>query len=288
MRNVLLVVCAVGISAACKNDSANAQLNKQASAQGTTSSQPLGPDRPTGSPPKTDQPGSSAAARGSETKATTASAQVDGRANAGGGSAAGASAGSPSSAIAMVARDPALLVQTLHKDNQAEIEAGKLAQKKSRSKEVKQLGADLVRDHQAADKQLSTYAKKHNLELGPSGKTPAMREQTTGTTTQTNTPSSSPPGLVDPMALVQQLRSAPPEQFDQLFAQGQAMAHRQSVDLVTAAQASTQDEELKTLLGQLLPKLQEHLHMAQSAESGGAPGADHASGQPQGRRGSTR
>lgn len=318
IKNLLLVACAIGAGAGCKNDSGDAQLNQQANARGTTSAQPIGPDRAPAATPRVDQPGSSAAERGTATNTTATAAAADehggtgttgsaarekatGSTTATGTTATGTTAtgttGSASAAMAAIARDPAMLLQTLHKDGKAEIEAGKLAQKKGKSSEAKRLGADLVRDHQQADQRLMAYAKKHDIDLSmtAAAKSPAMREQTTGTTTNTepaaNTATAgktTPPGMMDPMAMVQQLKSLPAAQFDQQFGQMMAMGHQQTIDLVTTARASAQDDELKALLGEILPRLQEHLQMAQSLGSSAQPSPDRAMGQPQGRRGTTR
>jgi putative membrane protein len=57
-------------------------------------------------------------------------------------------------------------LEMLHHGNQEEVQLGQLAQKKGTSQGVKDFGARLVKDHQAADQKLMTYAQKKNLQLG--------------------------------------------------------------------------------------------------------------------------
>lgn len=57
------------------------------------------------------------------------------------------------------------LVMKIHRINQMEIRAGRLAQKNGSSAKVKQYGQQLVRDHQAADQKLTTLAQRMGVTL---------------------------------------------------------------------------------------------------------------------------
>ena len=57
------------------------------------------------------------------------------------------------------------LVMKIHKINQMEIQAGQLAQRNGSSAKVKQYGQQLVRDHQAADKKITTLAQTLGVNL---------------------------------------------------------------------------------------------------------------------------
>jgi putative membrane protein len=53
----------------------------------------------------------------------------------------------------------------LHHSNQKEIEMGKTAEKNGTSKEVKDFGKTLVKDHTAADKKVTALAKQEKIDL---------------------------------------------------------------------------------------------------------------------------
>ena len=64
--------------------------------------------------------------------------------------------------------------QKIRMINATEIAAGRLAQEKGTSDEVKDFGRKLVEDHQTADKKLVEFANKHNIMLtGGSSERPA-------------------------------------------------------------------------------------------------------------------
>src|SRR5689334_10021730 len=57
------------------------------------------------------------------------------------------------------------VLMKLHHSNQMEIAAGKLAQEKGQSKDVKSFGKTLVSDHTAADKKVMALAKEEKINL---------------------------------------------------------------------------------------------------------------------------
>jgi putative membrane protein len=57
------------------------------------------------------------------------------------------------------------VLNKLHHSNQMEIAAGKLAQEKGQSKDVKSFGKILVTDHSAADKKVMALAKDEKIDL---------------------------------------------------------------------------------------------------------------------------
>ena len=119
----------------------------------------------------------------------------------------------------------------LHAGNRKEIDMGKMAQKSGQSKEVKDFGKALVKDHTAADKKVLALAKKQKIELPAP---PAMQH--------------------DDMAGAD---------FDKKFAQAMVEDHKKDVSDATAARDSTTDAELKKLLTGLVPTLEKHLDTAQ-------------------------
>ena len=69
----------------------------------------------------------------------------------------------------MNANETALL-NDLHAANQTEIAAGKLAEKNSQSKAVKEYARMLTKDHTAADRKLKGLTKRNSVELTTSAK----------------------------------------------------------------------------------------------------------------------
>jgi putative membrane protein len=124
----------------------------------------------------------------------------------------------------------------LHHSNQMEIEMGKLAQKNGQSKDVKDFGKTLVKDHSGADKKVAALAKKEKIDLATS--TPAMKDDD----------ASKLPAGAD---------------FDPKFAQAMLDDHKKDIKEATEARDATTDDQLKKLIGDMLPTLQKHQDIAQ-------------------------
>jgi len=129
----------------------------------------------------------------------------------------------------------------LHKSNQKEIEMGKLAEKQGQSKDAKSFGKMLVKDHSAADKKVMALAKQEKIELP--------------------TESSS-------MKDMEQLPSG--AQFDAAFGKAMVEDHKKDIAEVKAARDATTDDKLKKLLGELLPKLEQHQATAEKLAGAGS------------------
>jgi putative membrane protein len=125
----------------------------------------------------------------------------------------------------------------LHHSNQMEVAAGKLAQQKGQSKDVKSFGKTLVSDHSAADKKVMALAKEEKIKLP-----------------------TSPPMSDDKM---DKMKSATGAEFDKMFAADMLEDHRKAIDEVTAARDNTKDEKLKALLVATLPVLEKHRDTAE-------------------------
>ena len=126
---------------------------------------------------------------------------------------------------------PGEVLGKLHQSNQKEIEMGKMAQKNGTSKEVKDFGKTLVKDHTAADKKVTALAKKEKIEL--------------------------------PAAAGEKHDMAAGADFDAKFAQEMLDDHKKDVAEVTSARDATTDDKLKKLLTELVPTLQKHQDTAQ-------------------------
>jgi putative membrane protein len=136
-----------------------------------------------------------------------------------------------------LAADPpatANVLNKLHESDQKEIEAGKIAQRNGQSKEVRDYGKMLVKDHTAADKKVTGLAKKEKISL-----------------------SANEPGA-DEMKNMMAGSS-----FDDKFARDMVDDHKKDIAEVTDARDNTKDDQLKKLLTDLLPTLQKHEDAAQ-------------------------
>ena len=135
------------------------------------------------------------------------------------------------------ASDTAEVLGKLHHSNQMEVEAGKLAQEKGQSKDVKAYGKTLVNDHSAADKKVMALAKEEKIELP--------------------TTSPMPPDKMDKM------KSASGADFDKKFVADMLEDHQKDVAEAKAARDKTSDKKLKTLLTATIPVLEKHRDTAQ-------------------------
>jgi putative membrane protein len=140
--------------------------------------------------------------------------------------------------------EDAQIVAKLHHTNQMEIDAGKLAQDQGQSKKVRDFGARLVKDHQAADKKVMAYADKKGIDanaMPPAGTDDEAKDQ-------------------EKMDHLRNLKGAA---FDREFATMMAEGHQKAIDLVQGATGRVNDPALRTMLTQLLPTLQKHHSIAE-------------------------
>jgi putative membrane protein len=126
--------------------------------------------------------------------------------------------------------------------NEAEIELGQLAQQKAQSPEVKSLAQRLVTDHTRANQQLKQLAQKEGVSV-PTGLDKDQK---------------------DLRARLEKLNGAA---FDRAFVDAQVKDHQKDVKFYQDEGSRLQDPQLKSFAQQTLPVLQEHLQMAERAES---------------------
>jgi putative membrane protein len=119
----------------------------------------------------------------------------------------------------------------------AEIDAAKLALKKSQSADVKTFAQHIIDDHTKAGEELKAIARKQKLELSDS------------------------PDMVDQAKA--KMLDVRDESFDAAYANNQVGAHEDAVKLFTDAANNSSDTEIKAFAQKTLPVLQQHLEMAQ-------------------------
>ena len=128
---------------------------------------------------------------------------------------------------------PAAVLGRLHLANIREIMMGKRAEKKGQSKDVRDFGSLLVRDHSASDKRLLAFAKRQKLDVSVTGQT-LEEPDVEGTGT-----------------------------FDERFAKGIFDGHEKSIADVKKAKEASKDDAVNTFLDSILPMLRHHRDLAQ-------------------------
>lgn len=120
----------------------------------------------------------------------------------------------------------------------AEISLGQLAQQKAASAQVKQYGQQMIKDHTQANSQLKPLATKKGLTVptAPNAQQKATRDRLAGLSGSA---------------------------FDRAYMQQMEQDHAKAVALFQREAAQGQDSTLKQWASTTLPKLQNHLAMAQ-------------------------
>ncbi|HEY0713409.1 MAG TPA: DUF4142 domain-containing protein [Polyangia bacterium] len=157
-----------------------------------------------------------------------------------------APAGAAAPAAADAGPAPADVLSKLHHSNQMEIEAGKLAQEKGHSKEVKNFGKQLVKDHTAANKKVMNLAKQLKVDL-PTDAAPMKHD-----------------GL-------EQAKALTGADFDRAFAKSMLEGHQKDGADATDARDRTTNPKLKKLLTELVPTLEKHRATAEKLATAAEP-----------------
>jgi putative membrane protein len=124
--------------------------------------------------------------------------------------------------------------------DQFEIQSGQLAQQMSQNAGIRQIGQMLVADHTNSTQQLMAAAQSAGITPPP----PALRPEHA--------------------ALLQQIQSAPPGQFDMVFRDVQIQAHQQALQLHQGYASGGDTPALRTAATNIVPVVQNHLTMLQS------------------------
>jgi putative membrane protein len=139
------------------------------------------------------------------------------------------------SGVARAAEPPttAEVLSKIHQANEREVDMGRMAIEVGKTKEVRDYGKTLVKDHLAAEKKVDKLAKKEKIQLAETTAPSEMDTLPTG------------------------------DAFDGAFARRMLKAHQQAITELEAARDATADEQLKKLIGELLPVLRKHEETAQ-------------------------
>src|SRR5205823_11158134 len=151
----------------------------------------------------------------------------------------------------------ARLVALLHHVNQDEIAAGKLAQQKGQSADIKSYGKQLVDDHTKADADVKAAATKAGISPSDSALTAHDREMM----------------RVDKNKM-DQLKKMSGAEFDRTFAQVLTQDHQHMISLLRDHKGDLQSPELKTLVDNTIPVLEKHKDLARKVLRNSPPPAN--------------
>jgi putative membrane protein len=142
---------------------------------------------------------------------------------------------------------PADVLSQIHETDQAEMEVGRLAERKGSTADVRDFGKTLAADHSAADRKVTAVARELNLQLSPPAKPSSDLEK-----------KQNHDGAVKEM-----LANVSGNTFDRDFLEAMSKDHQHDIEKLTEAMNSTSDPKIKDLIAQLLPKLKHHQEMAE-------------------------
>jgi putative membrane protein len=149
----------------------------------------------------------------------------------------------PAAGFAASATPDMSFYKSLAEGGIAEVRDGKLAQEKAKDPKIKDFGAMMVKDHSAANQELSALAQSKGIKL-PEG--PGIGADTTKA----------------------KLDVLSGETFDKSYVKGQVKAHRQTVDLLQKEISGGQDAQAKAFAQKVLPTVQSHLQAIEGIASG--------------------
>jgi putative membrane protein len=128
--------------------------------------------------------------------------------------------------------------------NLFEIESSRLALQRSRDPEVRRFAQQMIRDHNAATRRMTTVVRRAGLPMPP----PAMNAKH--------------------QQMLATVQAAP--DFDTAYVSAQLMAHQEAVALFTSYSSNGDVPQLAQFAGATLPVLEMHLEHAQSLSGGAA------------------
>jgi putative membrane protein len=131
----------------------------------------------------------------------------------------------------------------------AEVAMGNLAQQKAQSPSVKEFGAQMVKDHSAANEKLKALAQSKNITL------PAN------------------PSVAD-MEAKSKLQVLSGQSFDKSYIKGMIQDHEEDIAEFKQEAASGQDPDAKAFANAALPTLEAHLKKIQAIASNAGVGGE--------------
>ncbi|HEY1230178.1 MAG TPA: DUF4142 domain-containing protein, partial [Ramlibacter sp.] len=132
--------------------------------------------------------------------------------------------------------------------NQVDIDAGKLAEKQSKSKDVRAFGKQMVTDHTAVNKSATDLVTKLKVKPEPSDTSKSLKK-----------------GGDENLAKLKKLKGA---EFDKAYVANEVTYHQAVIDAVDKTLIpSAKNADLKALLEKVRPALVQHLEHAKHLQS---------------------
>ena len=132
--------------------------------------------------------------------------------------------------------------------NQVDIDAGKLAEKKGKSSDVKSFGKMMVTDHTGVNKQAVALAKKLGVKPEDNPTSQSLKK-----------------GGQENVAALKKLKGA---EFDKAYIDHEVAYHQQVLDAIDKVLIpNAKNEELKALIVKVRPAIEAHLQHAQQIQS---------------------
>ena len=134
----------------------------------------------------------------------------------------------------------AAILERIHLADLKEIEAGKIAEAKASSPEVREYADQLIKDHTSADQMVTATAQKIGARLRDSS-----------TQRHKGTP-------VD-----KKLSSTNGAQFDRVFLEQTSADHKKLMTELKQARDDASDDDIEALIDKIMPILQQHQDLAE-------------------------
>lgn len=129
------------------------------------------------------------------------------------------------------------VLNQLHFTNQKELQLGQIAQEKGSTLQIRNLGENLIRDHQNADQAVTQLAQRSGIGLqSHAASTPEVRR----------------------------LRSLSGAEFDRTFAQVLIEDHQTDLQALRTEQEALPSSDVRELVRNFLPTLEKHLAWAEN------------------------
>jgi putative membrane protein len=132
--------------------------------------------------------------------------------------------------------------------NESEIAAGKVAQTKATNAEVKSFASTMVQDHTAMQKDGDQLATRLNIKTEGSAEADQMKQEHKAALDSLN-------------------NTAKGASFDKMYIANQVAGHQAVLDHLQKAQGQAQSADIKTMIQQAIPKVQQHLDRARQIQS---------------------
>ena len=152
----------------------------------------------------------------------------------------------PAPAGTVAVTSDAEILAAIGMTNASEIGEGKLAETKATNADVKSFARDMVKDHTSLQGDADKLAKKINV----TPKAPAAADDM----------------KKESAAVMDSLKAAKGATFDQQYIAGQVTDHQKALDNLKSFEGSAQNADLKNLIQQAIPKVQQHLDRARELQ----------------------